>query len=405
MKKLFVISLILCLVDFCGAEDAIYKKLGSHPALCEIAPLPKDQAERMAKLAQEQKQKLIRQGDYLPNVDGRVLNNVAKYVTTGVGKNECDIKAPGKFTIAEPVLKITNSSHGIGYVESDVKNFNLKKDRMSNAVLSKNNEIVIVNHKNKTCNMADFTFSTESNAIKMEGNKIVFTVPTLNIAAGNYPSKYKITCVHVPSGVKYNYDVVCAWRDYLSLGKEDYVYTFDVLGSDSFPDLALMGNLKTNQLEVVRLPITLNAEGYDGSNGTRGSNGRNGIDEYTWQDKDGKTHQVKGTCAQPGQDGSNGSDGQPGGTFLICVSELLLKDFGSQSIITLVEGGKGGKGGAGGKGGIHGKGSPCYTVTSDGSKPKAADGKPGRDGVDGKRGDFLFVVADVVGFYLNVFNR
>lgn len=359
----------------------------------------------MKKLEAEKKQKLVRQGMYLPNVDRRVLADVEKYVTSGT--NECAIVANGTYRIATPTLKILNSSHGIKDVKyNSSESFNIKKDRLSNAILTSKNEIQILNRKEKTCAMSDFTFTTESEVLKMEGNKITFQVPTLNIAAGNYPSKYKVVCTHTPSGAKYTFDLECVWPNYRYCSKEENnVYTFDVLGSDSFPDLALMCDMKKNLMEVVRLPFTFDAEGSNGSNGRRGSNGRNGIDEYSWTDKDGKTHYVKGTCAAAGEDGQDGGDGSPGGTFLICVSELLIKDFGLEGVTALVDGGVGGKGGKGGKGGIHGKGSPCYKVNSDGTKAKAPDGKPGKDGKDGQRGDFLYVVADVVGFYLNAFGK
>lgn len=384
-------------------KNPIIHNLGSYPALCEVAPLPKEQAKKMQKLEKEKKEKLVRQGMYLPNVDSRVLVNVEKFVTSG--EKECAIVSKGSYTIATPTLKLCNSSHGIEDVKSGDEAFNVKKDRMSNAILSSKNEIKILNRKNKICRMSDFAFTTESDAIKMEGNKIVFQVPTLNIAAGDYPSKYKVTCTHVPSGVKYTFDLECVWRDKMYCQKENGVYTFDWLASDTFPELALMCNMNTNVMEVVRLPFTFDGEGYDGSNGRRGSNGRNGIDERTWQDKDGKTHYIKGTCAQEGEDGQNGGDGEPGSVFLICVSELLIQQFGLESVTALVDGGKGGKGGNGGKGGIHGKGSPCYKTNSDGTPSKAPDGKPGKDGRDGARGDFLFVVADVVGFYLKAIGQ
>ena len=103
--------------------------------------------------------------------------------------------------------------------------------------------------------------------------------------------------------------------------------------------------------------------------------------------------------------GGNGEDGEPGSLFLICISDLLIQQFGLESVTALVDGGKGGKGGAGGKGGIHGRGSSCYKEMPDGTKARAADGRPGKDGRDGARGDFLYVVADVVGFYLKAIGQ
>ena len=396
VRYLYIIVIgLLCAVytNAQGLDDL----MGPVPAaVCKVAPLPPAMAEAKTKLENEKKQRLIRQGDYLPRLDAKVVSNVEKFVTTGQG--QCAIVRKGNnYSIATPVLSIRNTSHGRENVEYSSVSFNIKKDRMSYAILQNGNAIVIVNHKNKTCDMSDFTFTTESNAIRMNGNKIEVIVPTLNIAAGDYPTNHKVVCRYNPSDVKYTFDIHMDWRNSISCSGEDCAYSFEILGSDTFPDLALMCDLKTNRLEVVHLPFTFYGAGYNGSNGSRGANGRNGRDEISYKDSDGKTHYVKGTCAQPGGDGGNGTDGTDGGTFLFCVSEPLLKQFGLEAISAWVDGGVGGKGGAGGKGGIHGRGSGC--------SGKAADGRPGRDGNNGRRGDFLYVVADVNGFYLSMFGK
>lgn len=396
IRHLSIVTLGLLCASFACAQS-LERLMGSVPAaVCEVAPLPPAMAAAKAKLENEKKQKLVRQGNYLPAISAKVNANVEKFVTSGQG--QCAIVRHGSsYTISTPVLSIRNTSHGRENIESGSASFNIKKDRMSYAVLQNGNAIVIINHKNKPCDMSDFTFTSESNAIRMNGNKIEVIVPTLNIAAGDYPVNHKVVCRYNPSDVKYTFDIHMDWRSAISCSGADCAYSFDLLGSDTFPDLALMCDLKTNRLEVVHLPFTFYAAGYDGSNGRRGSNGRNGRDEINYKDSDGKTHYVKGTCAQPGGDGSDGTDGTDGGTFLFCVSEALLNQFGLDAISAWVDAGKGGKGGAGGKGGIHGKGSGC--------SGKAPDGKPGRDGRNGKRGDFLYIVADVNGFYLSMFGK
>ncbi len=389
---------VLCLCAGLNVRaQALDDQMGSVPAaVCKVAPLPPAMAEAKAKLEAEKKQKLIRQGSYLPNVDAKVLANVEKYI--GPGQSECAILKQGNaYTIATPIIKITNTSHGRENVEYNDESFNVKKDRMSYAILRNGNEITIVNHKNKTCKMSDFEFSTNSEAIKMVGNKIEFIVPTLNIAAGNYPSKHKVTCIHKPSNSKYIFDISLGYRNSMYCSGEDLAYSFELLGSDSIPDLALMCNLKTNQLEVVHLPFNFSGAGRDGSNGGRGKNGKNGKDEVKYTDSDGKEHYKKGTCAEAGQDGGNGGDGTDGATYLFCVSQILLDQYGLEAISGTIEAGKGGQGGEGGKGGIHGQGSGC--------SGKAPDGKRGKNGKDGKRGDFLYVVADVNGFYLSMFGK
>ena len=398
MKRLAYIAGIVWCVAIAAHAQSLSSQMGPVPAaICEEAPLPPEMAKAKAALEQEKKQKLIRQGSYLPNSDAKILTNVEKYV--GPGAHECAIKSSGKTpVIRTPILSLKNSSHGRESIESGDVKFNIKKDRMSYAVLRNGNCITLVNHKNKACDMSDFAFETNSEVIRMNGNKIEIIVPTLNIAAGDYPAFHKVTCTHIPSGSRYIFDVHLDYRKQMNCGEAyDGAYTFDVLGSDSFPDLALMCDLKTNELEVVHLPFTFTSQGHNGSNGSRGRNGANGIDQLTYQDKEGKTHTIKGTCAKAGENGGDGDDGGNGGTFLICVSQLLLDQFGLEAISAHIEAGKGGKGGDGGKGGIHGKGSPC--------SGKAPDGARGRDGKDGKRGDFLYVVADVNGFYLSMFGK
>ncbi len=398
MRIQISLILIACLCAAqCVSAQNIDDMMGTvPPAVCKVAPLPAEMAKALAELEKEKAQKIIQQGSYLPNANAKILANLQKYI--GEGKSECAILNNGsKYTIETPYIKITNTSHGRENVEFDNVAFNVKKDRMSYAILRNGNAITIVNRKNKTCNMDEFEFSTESDAIRMNGNKVEITAPTLNIAAGDYSQCHKVTCIHKPSNSKYIFDLQFYYSSSLACSGEDLAYSFEVLGSDSFPDLALMCDLKTNQLKVVHLPFSFDGQGYNGTNGSRGKNGKNGQDELTWEDKDGKKHTRAGTCAEPGQDGEAGGNGTDGATILVCVSRTLLDQFGQEAITPWVDAGKGGKGGDPGKGGIHGRGSGC--------SGKAADGKPGKDGKDGKRGDFLFVIADVNGYYLSMFGK
>ena len=392
-----IVTLLLILTALTGTLGAqtLYDQMGKVPAaVCKVAPLPKEMAEKKAKLEAEKARKLVRQGMSVPSVDSRVMTNKGRFVIEG-NNGVYRLRASNKdITVALPVYSLRNSSHGQEGWKSGSEKFNVKRDRMSSAIITGGQYIRILNNKDKECAMSDFVFEANNPAIKMEGNKIVLQVPVLHIAAGMYPTDYKITCTHVPSGGKYIYDLHMDWREEISCSGADGAYAFDVFPSDTFPDIALMYNMLTKELQIVRLPFTFEAEGHDGSNGRRGVNGANGVNESEWTDSDGKKHHVKGTCGKPGEDGHPGGDGTPGGTFLICVSDVLLNTFGLEAVTATVDGGKGGKGGQGGKGGKHGIGSGC--------SGKAADGKNGANGKDGQRGDFLFVVADVNEFYYSI---
>lgn len=391
-----IVTLLLTLTVLSGMTTAqtLYDQMGKVPAaVCKVAPLPKEMAEKKAKLEAEKARKLVRQGMSVPNVDARVMTSKNKFVIEG-SNGVYRIRASRDVTVALPVYSLKNTSHGQEGWKGGSEKFNAKRDRMSSAVISGGQYIRILNRNDKECSMSDFVFESDNNAVKMEGNKIVLQVPVLHIAAGMYPSDYKITCTHVPSGARYIFDLHMDWRDEINCSGEDGAYCFDVFPSDTFPDLALMYNMLTKELQVVRVPFTFNGEGRDGSNGRRGVNGANGTNENEWTDSDGKKHHVKGTCGKPGEDGHPGGDGTPGATFLICVSDALLNTFGLDAVSATIDGGKGGQGGKGGKGGRHGEGSGC--------SGKAADGKDGPKGHDGKRGDFLYVVADVNEFYYSI---
>lgn len=387
-----VIATAICACNLFA--QTLYDAMGPVPiAVCKVAPLPKAQAEAKAQLEKEKARKLIKQGMSIPAVDAKVLASKNKYVTNGNGVYRLTLDPKG-VTVKLPVYTIKNTSHGQEGVKSGNEKFNVKKDRISSAVISGGQYIQIVNRNDKKCNMDEFIFEADNKAVKMNGNKIELQVPVLHIAVGMYPSDYKITCIHEPSAAKYIFDLHMDWREEISCSGADGAYSFDVFPSDTFPDLALMCNLNSKELEVVRLPFTFAADGYAGSDGRRGVNGANGKNESEYTDSDGKKHYIKGTCGKPGEDGHPGSDGTDGGTFLFCVSDALLNSFGLEAVSATVDGGKGGKGGAGGKGGKHGEGSGC--------SGKAADGKTGANGKDGKRGDFLYLITDVNEFYYSI---
>ena len=253
--------LTLTVLSGTTTAQTLYDQMGKVPAaVCKVAPLPKEMAEKKAKLEAEKARKLVLQCMSVPNVDARVMTSKNKFVIEGsngvyrLRASNQDIK------IKTPIYSLKNSSHGQEGWKAGSEKFNAKRDRMSSAIITGGEYIRILNNKDKECAMSDFVFEANNPAIKMEGNKIVLQVPSLHIAAGFYPSDYKIICTHVPSGAKYIYDLHMDWRDEISCSGDDGAYCFDVFPSDTYPDLALMFNMNSKELEVVRLPFTFDAD-------------------------------------------------------------------------------------------------------------------------------------------------
>ena len=367
-------------------------------ALCYEAPLPQAQAQMFARIISEQKGRYATpSAPATANVCSELKTKMQKLLRSGGETFAINYDPSAEYTVERPNYKLMNSSRGKERIKSGSGKFNVKKDRISSAVLQ-GTSLVIVNHSDKTVDMSEFTFETESKAIKMEGNKIVMTVPVLDIATGEAPADHKIVCTHNASGLKYTFDLHMYWTKKMTMRGEKHALAVTTLGSDTFPDLGVLCDLDEKILRFVHLPLVIRGEGRNGRDGNKGAFGLNGINKVTSTDENGNTKViVPGTCAQLGSDGENGEDGQDGGQFLICVSPDFVQTFGLNGLLTTIDAGKAGKGGKGGEGGIHGKGSSC--------SGKAPDGKDGKDGVDGKRGDFLYVLADVDSFcqkaYLN----
>ena len=377
----------------------MYEWIGDVPkALKPEAPMPTEISEAMTKLEQEKRKKIVRPGATVPDTHRNIQRSYSQFIQPEL--NEFRIKVGnGEATVTPAPLYIANTSFTMEQTVRGKKplKFDIKKDRLSYAIISED-EIHIINHANKWCSMSDFAFETNSQAIRLDGNKIELVASTLDIASGKYGITQKVICTHLPSKRKYTFEIGFNWPKVVQRQEEDAIYAFDILPSDSFPKLALMCNVKTKTLEVVQMPFIMIGDGKKGEDGKPGYNGANGINSSTYTDKDGKTHTVSGTCGTPGGNGGNGGRGGNGGTFLMCVSDTLLRQHGLQAISVTVEKGLGGKGGAAGQGGRHGTGSVC-------GYGRAANGRPGKNGADGKRGDFLFIVTNVNGFYQKVLKQ
>ncbi|WP_347904486.1 collagen-like protein [Pseudomonas purpurea] len=130
-------------------------------------------------------------------------------------------------------------------------------------------------------------------------------------------------------------------------------------------------NLRISSLNASELSV--DARGGAGAPGYVGLDGANGqAPGCTWGE------------AGRGADGDNGGDGHAGAPGALVRVELP-RDFPSEQIKVLVDGGAGGVAGAGGKPGAGGKSKGCFVYRADGGKSGRAgtEGQPGPAGAPG----------------------
>ena len=396
MKKFLLAACAVFFTQLSSAQKLSELMRPLPAAVSAEADMPAEMAQKFEGLKKERQLKYTTaQKATSAALKPKVQQLMAQYLTKEGDTYQIKYNAADKYRIFFPKYKLLNTSHGRRkYDTESSKAFNVKKDRLSNAIILNNNEIYILNKKDKQVDMTEFVFETNSDAIAMEGNKIILKVPVLDLAAGKYPWVHKVVCRHTPSNTQYTFDIETTWNNELNQSGSTNALVFASINNVDGKKMALLCDLESHNLMVVKLPLLINGEGVDGANGRKGSYGANGINQSSYTDKDGKTHTIAGTCAKPGQDGQDGGNGTNGGHFLICLTPDMIDTYGLDCVVTTIDGGKGGKGGKGGEGGIHGKGSGCTG--------KAPDGKDGKDGVDGIRGDFLYVNADCLSFFTKV---
>ncbi len=393
-KTAFTLSLIL--ISITGYTQHLPALFPPTPdAICAEAPMPEKMAEKFARIKKERDEKFITptQGAKA-GVDAAISGKMDQYVEKGADAYAIRYHA-ADYRIYAPNYKLVNTSHGREEVKGTGGKFNPKRDRVSYAVLNNGNEIQIINKEHKAVDMSEFEFTTGSETIHMEKNKIVLSVPTMDIARGVYPLSHKIRCRHYLSDAEYTFDLQMYWTKKMNLSGKLCSFALTPIKSEAADNLGLLCNLDSKMLTVVELPLLIDGDGINGANGKKGRYGANGSDQKSYTDSNGNTKTVAGTCGKPGENGGDGGDGTDGGRFLLCISPELVQAYGMDGLVVTIDAGLGGKGGKGGEGGIHGKGSGC--------KGKAENGKDGKDGKDGKRGDFLYVLSDVQAFYQRLF--
>ena len=363
-------------------------------AISEEAAMPEAMQLKFSRLQKERHEKFITpETQTAPSVSDKVRTLAAAFVQPGTESFHLKYQPTDKYTVYWPELRLLNSSHGREKIKEETGKFNPKKDRLSYAVV-RNAKIYIINHSHKPVDMSEFRFTSESEAIRMEGNAIQLAVPMLDIATGRYPWTYKIRCEHLSSDAQYTFDLRMEWLQETELAGQTCAFAITTIASTAANNMALLCDMINKQFHIIRLPFLIKGEGHDGKDGRRGHTGASGTNESTYKDSNGNTQRIAGTCGQPGEDGKDGEDGTDGGHFLICLSPAVTTMYGEDGVIATIDAGKGGKGGKGGQGGKHGKGSGC--------SGSAADGRDGKDGKDGVRGDFLYVEADVDTMILDI---
>lgn len=393
MKRILVIGMMLSSLSLWGQRlEELMKPVPA--AVMKEAAMPEAMASKFARLQAERQQKWITPSTTaMPDVQEAVMQKKNMYVLPGKEAFRLRYEASDNYPLCIPDLRLKNTSHGREAVKKAEGKFNPKKDHISYAVMEEN-RICIINRDHKRVDMSEFRFTAEGEAIRMEGNKVLFDAPLLSIAQGHYPWLYKIKCEHMLSDAHYTFDLQLVWKSQMDLAGQLHAFALTPFSSEAADNMGLLCDLDAKQLHIVRLPFLIQAEGTDGKDGRRGHSGADGTNEKTYKDSDGNTHKTAGTCGTRGEDGQNGTDGTDGGRFLLCVSPELVAAYGQDGLIATIDAGKGGKGGKGGQGGKHGKGSGC--------KGQADDGKDGKDGKDGQRGDFLYVLTDVNEMYNHI---
>ena len=394
--KMLLVAAVCAMSSVCTFGQSLTEVASPLPAaLCVEAPMPPAMQAKYDRLNELKKTRLVRKGGRA-YANAEIDASFRKYVYTEGGAYRITYANSDRYTIYQPQMRLMNTSHGKEKITDGSGKFNVKKDRISYAVLE-GGRIQIINKGHKRVDMSEFRFDSQSEAIRMEGNAIRFTCSVLQFVNGESPMDHKIVCTHMPSSTKYTFDLHLSWAHEFNISGGVHSYCLTPCYSEVFDNLAYLVDLDAKEIVIVRVPLLVNGDGKNGVDGKRGANGANGTDEYTYKDSNGNTQRKAGTCGAPGKDGANGTDGTDGAMFLFCLSPDYIEAYGIQSLTAFIDGGIGGKGGKGGRGGRHGKGASC-------SGTAAPNGKDGRDGKDGKQGDFLFVESDVDGFLKRVFN-
>lgn len=387
MKHYFAFVGVILFSGFVPSWGQSIESLMPVPrSLCIEASLPAEMQRKLDQIIADQASKTV--------LYGQKANSSSPYLAAAynqhVQSNKSNYFLPyvsSNYAYTVPKMVLTNSSRGHELVKGSGGKFNVKKDRLSSAIVDENQRLFVVNHGDELCDPSLFSYEAEGDVVRMDGNHIVLNISPKEIVTGEGLTKQRITVTHLASQIAYHFNLDMVFEDSLSLRSQNKSLAVMAYPTQDFPELGLVLDLEDQTLTFVQLPLSIQGEGQDGLNGRRGANGANGVNASSWTDKNGQVHKINGTCGKPGSDGGNGTDGADGGQFFIFLDSALHLQSGLNSVTAWIDAGKGGIGGKGGQGGLHGKGSGC--------SGKAPDGADGRNGQDGTRGDFLYVIGDV----------
>ncbi len=388
MKKRLTLIGLIFLCPYLLFGQAIYKLIPRSPSLCEEASLPAEMQRKLDRIVKERAAKTMSYGQIVDCSNAFLKQSFTRFIQhNSLYFFLQDTPYQNSYIYTPPKMVITNSSRGHELIRGSQAKFNAKKDRLSSVILDSQQRLYIINRNDEICDPSAFQFTTEGTALHIEGNRIVLDVTPREIALGKCASEQRITVTHLSSNTTYHYNLAFSFDDSLSWRGQKKAFALMEYPTPAFPHLGLLLNLTDKKMTFVQLPLTIHGEGTDGRDGGRGLNGPNGTNTYTWTDKEGKSHTVKGTCGKPGGNGEDGTDGTDGGQYFIALDKALVDKLGVECVTAWIDPGLGGSGGKGGQGGLHGRGSGCIG--------KARDGADGRHGKNGQRGDFLYVIGDM----------
>ena len=219
--------------------------------------MPQELAKKYARAEQARQNKFVTpQRETNSTIDSDLLLKRRTYLTAGKEAFTLSFTPGEQYTFCAPEYRIINSSHGREPIKGKEGKFNPKKDRLSYAVLKDGNEISIINQDHKAVDMSDFQFTTNSEVIRMEGNKIFMEMPILELAKGIHPMVHKVKCTHTPSGGTFTFDILLSWPKKMNMSGELHAFALSPL-TDTEEELGLLCDLDTKTLRVVSLPLFL----------------------------------------------------------------------------------------------------------------------------------------------------
>lgn len=395
MNKQILTLLVTLIVLQCYGQNFSEFMRPKPSAIGSRVPIPANLLNKRKEKAAEKKANFSSNNKNL-KLDSNLQGFYDNYVTWSSSAFNLKAMNEADFYMVQPSVKIINSSLlnlskkqmaklAQKKVEKTPKPFG-KYDDIAAGYLTKNNQILILKSNGTPSIMSEFTFESNSDLIKMDGNEVILS-SVYDFYKKSSPTVVKIKATHIPTGKYFTFKLYVSVPSSLNVFSEDNIYALQY--NDSLKsDYALLYDLTAKSINVVKLPLTVNANGRNGKNGRNGTPGLTGSNSYTITTKTGSIT-MPGTCGTSGGDGGDGEDGDDGGHILFLLDKTLYKKYDLEATTINTQKGLGGKGGRGGAPGRHGMGAICFTYLK--------RGNPGEDGVDGIDGSYKCLLTDLKG--------